>query len=396
MFCGSWGIVLGVAVWFGFLFLMFWWWEKTPLVAIALLLAILIFVFWVVLMLAYFGRWGRRAVVMINAPPWFWWFWFLLAVVLFGLGIVALVDGSESRAGAVLGLMAVVFGIGAWVRMLPIVYRMLPLAVMIPIAAVIVAGAVLGVLGLIAGDELFGPIAALAATLWLGAMVLGPWVMLWRRGVRHQRMPTGLPLLTLIAPLAILVIGTLMLILNGYTRDGPGDSGPDLVVGSETTTTTTTTTRGTVAQDNNETDDSGTPDAQEQEPETFRLPLSDGRSLPIYELDSGTELALGIILPKPAADRCWILQYDGGIADSVGDCRPRFLNDLEPVPASTLFESADSVIVLLQAETDISVVEVAEILVAQGFSSELDREYFRAVDASSATVVIEGVEFFGG
>ncbi|MDG2026926.1 MAG: hypothetical protein P8J50_07435 [Acidimicrobiales bacterium] len=107
-------------------------------------------------------------------------------------------------------------------------------------------------------------------------------------------------------------------------------------------------------------------------------------------------MALGIILPKPAADRCWILQYDAGGADSVGECRTRFPNDLEPIPASILYESADSVIVLLQSETDIIVVDVAEILTAQGFSSELDRQYFRAVDASQETAVIEGVEYFGG
>jgi hypothetical protein len=206
---------------------VFLWWEKTPRVAIALLLLVPVALFWVFLMLGYFGRWGRRATVRLIPPNWLWWLFFLLAGVFGALGVIALLDGAESRAGLVLLALGIVFAVGGWARMMLVLYRMLPPLVMLPTLALIVGGVAVGVLGLFAGDEPYGRIAALGAIFWLGVMVAAPWLLLWMRGVRHQRLVTGLPAALALVPIAVLVIGVVMLATNGYTRDKPGPRGAE-------------------------------------------------------------------------------------------------------------------------------------------------------------------------
>jgi len=380
---------LGFLVWFFLLFLGIFWWDTTPILAIGVLLLIPIFVFWLLLMLAYLGRWGRRAVVILHAPPWFWWLWWLFALVFFGLGFFALIDGSESRAGVLLLVLGAIFAAGGWARMMMVIFRMMPFPVLIPLLALIAGGTVLGVLGLLAVDEVLASIALLGATIWLVGMVAAPWWTLWQRGVRHQRFPGGLPVAMLIAPLLVLLVALVMLATNGYTVaavSAPVRSG-DLLVesGGEVVDSPEIVSSDdeVVTSSSEPVDDVG---PVQQQP-THMVLMSDGRAFPVYRFDDGSRSVLGIVLDVQA--ECWVLQYAENDADRVGTCSRPFLGSA-PAEATILYTSETSVIALVRDESQLVVSDFA----SNGISPDLPAAFFVTID-DSGEFELDG-ESFGG
>ncbi|MCP4958194.1 MAG: hypothetical protein GY925_02885 [Actinomycetia bacterium] len=396
-------------------FFCVWWWPDTPFAAIAVLLLIVPVVFAAILTMAYFGRWGRRATIVAPMIGLVRWLWLMLGLVVFVIGIAALVEGSERLSALVLLVAALILVLGAWSRMVVVVFWIKPWLVMLPILALVLGGLVLGFVGLARGDELFGPLGVLASVMLILLMFVFPWWRVQLGGTQRAHFGTGFPVLMVIMPIVVLIAGLILLVVHGLPRPGDdgqldrGSDGSELV--SETAkqpvsdtdadadadkdvadqeddaqaeaTTTTTGVSSPVTTDDEPEDVGPIPEDQ-----TYALAMSDGRQFPIFWFVDGAEEWVGIVADRP--ESCWVLQYDAGDADVFGTCIAGFPEGGEPDPAEIMFVSDAKMIFRLRS---VEQLVVTDLLTAQGIEMGLAEQNFTVINLAGDEVTI-GSETF--
>ncbi len=412
VFCRPWGFGLGLLCWALLLLLAIWWWKTTPLVAFALLLLVPIITLWLVLLLGGLGRWGRITESPIW-PPWrgCWWLVLLCGLLSFVLGILALIDGSESRAGVLAILLGALFVLVGVPQMMRHVFLAPPLWFLILLSTLVGLGGILSVLGFLAKGRPVGASVVLLGSVWLLVAVLAPSLRLIRAGVPGPRLHAAVTPLLLISTLVCLMPALILLVVEGYEpsidssaireagRDATGevDSSEQSDTGSETESKTATSLVDAERNPSgDEPDDEDPPDGDQDgdEPveqiQNYFVNMSDGRQFPVYLFDSGSETELGIIIDRQ--EDCWLLQYGPDSADQIGQCLPSFLPGSVPDEGVVRYESATRLVVLIRGDADLLVTDFFN---AQGQANDLDTATFPTIDASAGQFEIEGEAFSG-
>ncbi|MEM7142722.1 MAG: hypothetical protein AAF548_16995 [Actinomycetota bacterium] len=404
--CGPMGLAVMSVVVVVAIGLALLWWDATPLVGLAVVVMTASFVAWFVMASAFFGRWGASVAAAVPYPIWMPWVLLVAGLGAVVLGVLAILDGAETRAGVIAIVLGLVFTrmwfFGAWVLLA--LWRS-PF-VMLVIGAVAV-GLVAAIIALVDADRTYAPWVVLLALLWPVLMIVVPMLTHRRQLVGLAPIGGPFPFAMWLAPIVAVVLGVVMTFAVGLISSTPtGESGPS-AQGSEGEPRAGEPGE---AQPIDAADSADPPPADpppvlstgdDDEPAqnvttqpTYRMAISDGRSFPIYRFSDGNQEALGIVIPKP--DPCWVLQYDAGVAEQLGECSERWVNDVVPERAFVLFESEASFVVQLTFDEQLVVTDFAAIqggTTAQGFEGELGNQFFETVVTAGGSFELEGQTF---